>query len=115
MDLACEGFDLGQSLCGRVSTAREHHHVGLTDRLARPGRGIAIAEIDHQPCSLFELVEPIGDFGGIQRSARKCLLDADGVDDLGLGGGQRLAHALIEDRWNRLASAVDQRHRSCHR
>src|ERR1700738_218736 len=37
MHLASELFDVRQgSSCGRISAAREHNYVGLTDSLARP-------------------------------------------------------------------------------
>ena len=115
MNLAGEGLDFRQ--CGGrcFPAAREHHHVGLTDGLARPWRGVAAAEIDHQRRGVFELVEPFGDFVGIERAAGEHRLQTGGVDDLGAGRGEPIAHPAIESARQRLHAAVDQRHGACLR
>ena len=115
MNLAGEGFDLRQGSRRRIASAHEHDHVGLADGLARPCRCFAAAEIDHQRCGMFELVEPVGDFGRIQRAPGKHGVEAGGIDDLGTGRGQPIAHAAIKRLRQRLESALDQRHRSCLR
>jgi hypothetical protein len=115
VNLTGKGLDRGQSFRRRIAAARENDHVGLTDRLARPGRSVATAEINHQRRGLLEFVEPIGDFGGIQCPPRKRRLDTRRIDDLGVGPGEGFAHAPIEAGWNGLEAAIDQRHRPCHR
>ena len=110
MNLAGKGLDLGQCGGRRFAAAREHDHVGLTDRLARPGRGVAAAEINHQRRGVFELVEPFGDFVCIERAAGKHRLEAGGVDNLGIDRGEPLAYPAIESARQRLQAAVDQRH-----
>ena len=45
---------------------------------------------------LFELVEPIGYFGGIQRPPGKHRTDTGGIDDLRVDPAERIAHASIE-------------------
>ena len=111
MNLAGEGFDVGQCSRGRLTAAGKHHHVGLPDCLACPGRGLVAAEIDHERRGVFELVEPFCNFMRIERASRKHRLQAGGVDDLGMGRGQPLAHPSIEGRGQRLDPATDQRHR----
>src|SRR6478609_3111401 len=93
VNLASESFELRQRSRGRVSTAREHDQVGLADRLARPWRRLAAAEIDHQGRGLFELVEPVGDLGRIQAAAGKHGVEAGGIDDLGVDAGKPFTHA----------------------
>ena len=110
MNLAGEGLDFRQCGGGRLAAAREHDHVGLTDGLARPRRSVAAAEIDHQRRGVFEPVEPFGDFVRIERAAGKHRLQAVGVDNLGFGRGEPLAHPAIEGGRQRLHAAVDQRH-----
>src|SRR5258708_26986008 len=83
MNLARESLDLRQGFRGRISPAREHHHVGLADSLARPCRSFATAEVNHQRCGVFELVEPVGDLGCVQRAPGKHGIDAGGIDNLG--------------------------------
>ena len=82
MDLAGEGFDIRQLPGGGISMTDEQHQIGLADRLPRPRRGLAVAEIDHQRRGLFEFVEPVGDFGSIQRAPGKHGVEAGGIDDL---------------------------------
>ena len=115
MNLAGKSFDISQCARGRIAAAGEHDHIGLSDRLARPHRCFAATEIDHQRRHMFELVEPLGDFGRVEFALRKHGAQACKVDDLGAGRGQPLAHSGIERRRQRLGSAVDQRHRSCPR
>ena len=110
MNLAGKGLDLRQCGGRRLAAAREHDHVGLTDRLARPWRGVATAEIDHQRRGVFEPVEPFGDVVRIERAAGKHRLQAGGIDDLGIDRGEPLAHPAIESARQRLHAAVDQRH-----
>src|ERR1700716_421033 len=107
MNLASESFDIRQSSCGRISTACEHNHVSLADSLARPCQSLATAEINHQRRGVFEFVEPVSDFGCIQRAPRKHCVDAGGIDDLGIGRGEPITHSAIKSAWQRFASAVD--------
>ena len=51
--------------------------------LRAQSRGVTTAEIDHQRCGIFELVEPLRDFVRIQRTAGKRCPEAGGIDDLG--------------------------------
>jgi hypothetical protein len=47
MNPASESFNFRQICCGRISTARKHNHISLTDSFAPPCRSFASAEIDH--------------------------------------------------------------------
>src|SRR5690242_13608851 len=110
MDLTGEGLDFSQGCRGRIPAAREYDHVGLPDRLVRPWRSLAAAKIADQRRGVFKLVEPFRDFVRIERAAGKHRLNAGGVDDLGIGRGEPLAYPALERAWQRLHSAVDQRH-----
>ena len=113
MNLAGEGLDIRQHAGAGASPRRdEHDHVGLANGLARPGRVFATAEINHQRRDLFDLVEPVGDFGRIQRPAGKHGFETGGIDDLGIGRGEPIAHAAIKRVRNRLVSTLDQGHGS---
>ena len=99
MNLAGESFDIRQSSRRGISAAREHNHVGLADSLARPCRSFATAEVNYQWRGLFQFVEPVSDFGRIQRAPGKHGVDAGGIDDLGIGRGEPLTHSAIKSAW----------------
>src|ERR1039458_2581563 len=96
MDLASKSFDLRLSCGGRIAMAREHNHVSLANGLARPCQGFAAAEVNHQRRGVFEFVEPICDFGCIQRAPGKHSVDAGGIDDLGISRTEPIAHSAIK-------------------
>src|SRR5229473_6029503 len=99
MNLARESLDLRQGFRGRISPAREHDHVGLTDSLARPCRSFATAEVNHQRRGVFEFVEPVSDLRCIQRAPGKRCSDAGGIDDLGIGRGEPITYSAIKGAW----------------
>ena len=59
---------------------------------------------------MFEPVEPVRDFGCIQRTPREHGVEAGRIDDLGIGCGEPFTNSAIERVRRGLAPAVDQRH-----
>ncbi len=73
---------------------------------------LAAADVNHQRRDVFEFVEPVGDFARIQRAPGEHGFDTGGIDDLGIGRGEPIAHAAIKRVRHRLVSTVDQGHGS---